>query len=117
MIKVGDILKMKERNDTRKVLAIVDELYAISYVEHHNQFCYWTTKEGLENEFDLPKEKWRPGNLSIYYYVDFDGTVRDVKNVNGCLGDEMRISFGNCFPTKSEAELARDKIREVLKNI
>jgi hypothetical protein len=114
MIKVGDILEQKGCSGGRKVLAIVDDLYALSQFRGFNIFCMWVTKAEIETGYIVPKEKWRPTKFEQnYWFIDSWG--KPANTVFTADSDEERVMFGNCFQTKAEAELARDKIREVLK--
>jgi hypothetical protein len=114
MIKVGDILKTKKQSWSQKVLAICGDVYGISYIDKFDDFGCWKTLKELEENFDLPKEKWEPTKFKQnYWFIDSWG--KPANTVFTADSDEKRVMFGNCFQTKAEAELARDKIREVLK--
>lgn len=60
--------------------------------------------------------KWRPESCDKYYLVYGDGSVC-VQTWENDYSDNEHYNFGNCFRTKKEAMAARDKIKEVLKNI
>lgn len=55
-IKKGDILKWKYSTETAKVLAVVDELYALSNVVDHNVCNDWYTLEELKEKFIFPED-------------------------------------------------------------
>ena len=114
MIKVGDILKTKKQSWSQKVLSICGDVYGISYIDKFDDFGCWKTLKELEENYDLPKEKWRPNYEQGYFSVDMGGDIIEM-NFTGTVGDKERILFRNYFFTKQEAILARDKIREVLK--
>jgi len=115
MIKVGDILEQRGCSGGRKVLAIVDDLYALSQFRGFNIFCMWVTKTELETGYIVPKEKWSPTEGEEYWYVDFDGDIYKIDFLIASNSDKDKLNFNNCFPTREAAEVARDKIREVLK--
>ena len=57
--------------------------------------------------------KWKPKNNVCYYRINWIGEVAgDIWY--GTCDDETGYQFGNVFKTRKEAELARDKIKEIL---
>lgn len=62
-------------------------------------------------EVKLPK--WKPKNNETYYRITWIGGVAE-DIWYGSRNDESGYKFGNCFRTKEEAEVARDKIKEML---
>lgn len=49
-----------------------------------------------------------------YFFINTDGQVMFAFNHNQPI-DNMRISFGNCFPTRETAEAMAAKVTKVLK--
>ena len=65
------------------------------------------------NEIKL--SRWKPKYKEHYYHMNWTGEV--VEDIcYGLQDDEACYKFGNCFKTQEEAEAARDKIEEILKN-
>lgn len=61
-----------------------------------------------------PKEEWRPRIRQQYFYVDSTGEVEDEFFFEGGR-DELRLNFGNCFPTHEAAEAHLVWYKEMLK--
>lgn len=51
---------------------------------------------------------WKPEYGNWYWYISSDGQVDNCEWVNGPI-DLGRYSMGNCFRTKEEARIAREK--------
>lgn len=64
-------------------------------------------------EITLPR--WKPEYREIYYFIDCDGIIVEEVWYNLQI-DKSRFEFGNCFKGIEEAKVARDKIKEMLKN-
>jgi len=62
--------------------------------------------------FDTKPKKWKPE--SRYWTIDSIGNVRAYMWKDDSF-DYDHYNFGNCFKTESEAEQARDKIKQLLK--
>ena len=61
----------------------------------------------------IPEKKaglWRPQYGEHYYYVSSDFTVLYTRNFEDA-DDGRRISYGNCYPTKEQAEKAAILLR------
>ena len=117
MIKVGDILKSKNGGSLVKIVfilegTIIGNIYSV-YYQDNSEIC-WFSQNEMEDIFDFPKEKWRPEAYEEYWFVCSDGSLVCCV-YSGEKLDQDKEKFGNCFQTKAEAEVARDKIREVLK--
>lgn len=67
--------------------------------------------EEFYKEIKLPR--WKPKNNEYYYRITWLGEVAE-DIWYGSLNDESGYKFGNCFKTIEEAEVARDKIKNVL---
>ena len=58
-------------------------------------------------------KRWKPENREEYWYIDFyQLTIEFTHNVTS--RDAERINIGNCWKTEAEAELMRDKIKNLL---
>jgi hypothetical protein len=69
------------------------------------QFC--ERSEPKEEKKSKPKV-WKPEYGDWYWYISSDGQVDNCEWVNGPI-DYGRYSMGNCFRTKEEAGIAREK--------
>lgn len=69
------------------------------------QFC--ERSEPKEEKKSEPKI-WKPEYGDWYWYISSDGQVDNCEWVNGPI-DYGRYSMGNCFRTKEEARIAREK--------
>ena len=47
-----------------------------------------------------------------FYFINIDGKVK--VGIHDKETDNVMFNFGNCFKTREEVELARDKIKEIL---
>ena len=68
---------------------------------------------GVEN---LPEEKpkrWKPRKGNEFFSIYTDGAIEQYI-WEGSEYDNQIHQFGNCFKTREEAELMRDKIRDLL---
>lgn len=63
---------------------------------------------GLVEKAKRPKKIWKPKYGDWYWYIGSDGQVDNCEWVNGPI-DYGRYSMGNCFRTKEEARIAREK--------
>lgn len=62
-------------------------------------------------EIKLPK--WKPKYKGNYYFVDDRGKI--IPSMwDDTNSDNLRYELGNCFRTPQEAEIAANKIKEVL---
>jgi hypothetical protein len=57
--------------------------------------------------------RWKPS--SVYYHIDHRGSIHAAR-WSDCEVDHQRWQFGNCFRTAQEAQQAREKVKEVLRN-
>ena len=57
--------------------------------------------------------RWRPSQGDTYFKLDSDGLIHKIMWNDDDL-DSKFWAFGNCFQTCVQAELAREKIKEVL---
>lgn len=69
------------------------------------QFC--ERSEAKEEKKSKPKV-WKPEYGDWYWYISSDGQVDNCEWVNGPI-NYGRYSMGNCFRTKEEASIAREK--------
>lgn len=78
-------------------------------------FEYDYSEYSLVKEFykEIKLPKWKPKNNECYYRITWIGEVAEAIWY-GLWNDESGYKFGNCFRTQKEAELAKDKIKEIL---
>ena len=62
-------------------------------------------------EIKLPR--WKPKYKERYYRINWKGAVVETAWYD-TQDEEICYEFGNCFRTKEEAEVARDKIKKML---
>jgi hypothetical protein len=84
----------------------------------HDMFLYAeglseTAIDDILSLLDEPSEPWRPQAEERYWTVDGDGKVYEALWQEDAT-DQARASFGNCFPSRSEAEQACDHLKAVL---
>jgi hypothetical protein len=65
-------------------------------------------------EISLERKKWKPEYKDCYYHINVIGDVIRSIWANSQM-DKLCLEFGNCFKTKEEAEVAKYKIKEMLK--
>jgi len=112
MIKQGDILKHKDGRE-KKVLGICGEAYLLSYADNFKKGGLIYTIQELEENFIIPKEKWKPEEDEEYYYINGHGEIGTFK-WQDYQTDNRYYNFGNCFQSEAEAIQARDKIKKLL---
>lgn len=111
-IKKGDVLKHKGWNGSRKVLAIVDDCYLMSYTLNQKAGDTFYTLEGLKETFELPEEKWVPKEGGDIYYLDLENFQVRLGRWAGNSKQKELADFGIFFPTHATAEA---KLAEILK--
>ena len=57
--------------------------------------------------------RWKPKYKERYYRINWKGAVVETTWYD-TRDEELCFEFGNCFRTKEEAEIARDKFKEML---
>jgi hypothetical protein len=60
--------------------------------------------------------RWKPKDGEEYYFFNDSELTIWMGNWLCCFLDEKRWFVGNCFPTKEEAEQARERVRKALRN-
>lgn len=115
----GDIIVKKDnQNSKSKILGVCGEVF---FVSMNNIFskatssCY--TIQELEQYYTLPKQRFVPEDDNTYWYLSNDGRVFDTLYKDKNPNDINRLSLGNCFASKEEAESALVKIKELLNNL
>lgn len=71
----------------------------------------WPFIKEFYKEVKLPR--WKPEYRGDYYFITFRGEILRSKWY-GTVDENLCFDFGNCFRTQEEAEVARDKIKEIL---
>ena len=117
-IKKGEVLERKNGGDKQKVLGILDDdLFFLSQINKlESPSFYPYTKEGIEENFILPKEKWMPEVGAQYLTLDLgveDGVVTSIWRSDTI--DTARLDRNVVFKTKEEAIAAYEKVKEALK--
>lgn len=79
-----------------------------------NDFCKSQGKIWNKEKLQWEKYKWQPKQCEKYYYIDTLGEVSCTTN-NTLQLDPARIKYGNCFPTKEQAQKAAKKLKEFFK--
>ena len=72
-----------------------------------------TAIDDILSLLDEPSGPWRPQKEQGYWTVDGDGKVYEAWWQEATT-DQARATFGNCFPSRPEAEQARDHLKAVL---
>lgn len=80
-------------------------------VENCEYKTFHVTNDGFEM-VEKPK-RWKPDEGNMYFYIDYCGLVYSTTWAGDKI-DEGRCAFGNCFKTREEAEIMRDKIKTLL---
>lgn len=82
-----------------------------------NNYCSGSEVFPYVKEFykEVKLLRWKPKNEEFYYFIDDRGTIiTSMWNKYGERKHNLRYELGNVFKTRKEAELARDKIKEIL---
>lgn len=61
----------------------------------------------------IAQTEWKPTRNEIYFYIDSCINIERSINCNHRSDNEL-ILAGNCFPTKEAAQIAADKIKQLL---
>lgn len=116
-MKQGDILTHRNGH-TRKILGICGEVYLLSKEGNKEEhFDGYTIKQIKNAGYIIPKEQWKPEKGEIYYYVDSILYIQNTIYYSDWSSDTARIESGNCFKTEAEAQIAADKIKDLLKGL
>lgn len=71
-------------------------------------------EHGIENILTPYKEEEEekfPKDLDKYYYIDSSSSIYSKKFDHNCVYDITRLSIGNCFKTREEAEFAIERLK------
>jgi hypothetical protein len=113
-IKKGDILKYKDdRQGTTKVLAVINDLYAIARIDDQEIASGWCTLKKIEELFIIPEQPWEPVIGQTCWGISIHGIAYPIKWEGGIIDLEVRDFLG-VFPSESEALAQRDKIKQFL---
>jgi len=69
--------------------------------------------EEIENTLEEPEEKEWPQDDCVYYFIDSNGEIRDDWFYLEDAPCESRLSIGNCFKTKEEAEFEVERLKVI----
>lgn len=81
-----------------------------------DDFCKSQGKIWNKEKLQWEKYQWKPKKDERYYFLTDLGKINYTKNDTLDL-DFRRIECGNCFQTKEKAELAAEKVKELLKSL
>ena len=90
----------------------IDPNGIISVAAPDGNVCYPFLREFYK---EISLERWKPEYQGQYYFIDIKGGILQ-KMWFDTQVDNLCYKFGNCFRTQKEAEIARDKIKELLNN-
>lgn len=114
-IKQGDILQYKDGDGSRKVLGICGDVYFLSEYDDYNSCDAGYTLKEIEEDFILPKSKWKPKNGEEYYYIVGLGEVVNGKWLD--YADDIKCrDFMGVFPDKKSAQKRLEEIKVLLKD-
>lgn len=96
-------------NDTIKMCCFGESVVNSSFNEY-------SIKDTLAEDWEVVEEKkkyWRPKKDERYYFIDEyqEGIGNDTND--GTDVDDIRLSIGNCFKTKEEAEHMVEKLKVI----
>lgn len=112
-LKPGMILKYNGSSVARKVIDVLENSAVLSTDYNHESISGLYTNKVIEEDFDLPKEKWKPELGQGYYYMDEDlGVNKDFWEDDNI--DLARYKIGNCYQTEEECEAAIERVKKVL---
>lgn len=81
-----------------------------------DDFCRSQGKIWNKEKLQWEKYKWKPNHNEKYYYLSSLGEVK--WTINNVLSvDSPRIKYGNCFPTKEQAQIAAEEIKKLLNSL
>lgn len=107
--------------DTICAFANGEEIEAFSieskewYAVEDATFNYVSKYRVKSNDVEQPTERWKPKRGDCYFILDECGDVNIVNFIDSII-DDSRIKFGNCFQTRKEAEVVRERVRAALNN-
>lgn len=81
-----------------------------------DDFCKSKGKIWNKEKLKWEKYRWEPKIGEKYYYIDTLGEITWTLNNTTSL-DPARIKYGNCFPTKEQAQKVAEKLKELFKSL
>ena len=69
----------------------------------------------LTGDFEIVRKPWKPKDGDEYYYIDVFGHAIKISYVRNDNSDCMKLRMGNCFRTREEAELNKERWLEYIK--
>lgn len=93
---------------------------ACYYINPNGEICCANTKENAAYPFlmefykEIKLPRWKPEFGDYYYFINLRGEILRCEWFD-TVDENLGYEFGNCFRTQEEAEVARDKIKEILK--
>ena len=109
--KKNDILVNRD-GYKRKVLAVVDNLCALSGINKYTVCRDWYTQEVLDaHGYTLDSSEWEPERNEFYWYSDLNMQKTSQDTWNNHNIDIKRKQLNLAFPTR---ELAEKRLAEVI---
>ena len=115
---------MQEGKKVRRKELGYDELYynfelnCIYFKDHSycGRYFYMTVEDSLADDWEVVEDKnkyWKPKESERYYFIDAyqEGIGNDTND--GTDVDDFRLSIGNYFKTKEEAEHMVEKLKVI----
>lgn len=107
--KTGQIWEDNDRCE-HKILGVCDNIVFVSWIDNFER----SHDPKTEHEADmflikLVEEKWVPEKGDDYWLINSEGTIVSSYYENDST-DEFRLSVGNIYKTKEEAEAYKHKL-------
>lgn len=81
-----------------------------------DDFCKSQGKIWNKEKLQWEEYKWNPKHNECYWYVTSWGEVQYRYHKDMCI-DEDFLQLGNAFPTKEQAKIAAEKLKELFKSL
>lgn len=110
-VELGDKFKIKSLNGEIMGTAIIDE-YGFKLLEYNTNYTHSYFQYALENlltgKYIIECKPWKPKHDEEYWLVNQCGDVINLNWIDNFLCI-TNYKIGNCYRTKEEAEINRDK--------
>jgi len=109
--KINDIM-VDANGYKRKVLAVVDNLYGLSFYNDYKTFSCWYTQEDVDEEgYTLDISEWEPEKNDTYYYISLTDMTVSFSIWTNNEKDSNRKKLNLVFQTR---ELAEKRLAEIV---
>ena len=85
-----------------------------SEIEHFHELLHKNGKDWDAEKKQLVDWQWKPNVGDNYWYISAKGRIV-MYEWNSSPADEIGLAFGNCFPSREEAEAALERVKKALK--